>query len=85
MTATSFGAVIVNYNCAPLALDAALSFVGAGGARAVIVDNASTDESADYFSAALSDWSSDVSLRPRRINSHQEPLSRRCSMIELQF
>jgi len=54
MTATSFGAVIVNYNCAPLALDAALSFVGAGGARAVIVDNASTDGSADYFSAALS-------------------------------
>lgn len=41
-----FGAVIVNYNCAPFALDAALSFLGAGGARAVIVDNASPDGSA---------------------------------------
>lgn len=41
-----FGAVIVNYNCAPLAIDAALSFLGAGGARVVIVDNASPDGSA---------------------------------------
>ena len=41
-----FGAVIVNYNCAPLAIDAALSFLGAGGAKAVIVDNASPDGSA---------------------------------------
>jgi len=48
-----FGAVIVNYNCGPLALDAALSFIGAGGAAAIIVDNASTDNSADYIERAL--------------------------------
>lgn len=48
-----FGAVIVNYRCAPLALDAALSFLGDGGARAVIVDNASDDGSPDYIEAAL--------------------------------
>jgi hypothetical protein len=47
------GAVIVNYNCAPLALDAALSFLGAAGegGAVVIVDNASTDGSRDYFRA----------------------------------
>lgn len=46
MTASKrFGAVIVNYNCASLALDAALSFLGAGGAKAIIVDNASPDGS----------------------------------------
>lgn len=48
-----FGAVIVNYRCAPLALDAALSFLGDGGARAVIVDNASDDGSPDFIEAAL--------------------------------
>ncbi len=48
-----FGAVIVNYNCAPLAIDAALSFIGAGGARAIIVDNASPDGSADVIEAVL--------------------------------
>jgi len=42
-----FGAVIVNYNCGRLAIDAALSFLGAGGATAIIVDNASPDGSAD--------------------------------------
>lgn len=50
-----FGAVIVNYRCAPLALDAALSFLGDGGARAVIVDNASDDGSPDYIERALRD------------------------------
>lgn len=49
-----FGAVIVNYNCGAEALDAALSFLGAGGAAAVIVDNASTDGSADYIERAIS-------------------------------
>ncbi|HBS35463.1 MAG TPA: hypothetical protein DEA50_10370 [Parvularcula sp.] len=48
-----FGAVIVNYRCAPLALDAALSFLGDGGGRAVIVDNASDDGSPDYIEAAM--------------------------------
>ncbi|MCB2112110.1 MAG: glycosyltransferase family 2 protein [Parvularculaceae bacterium] len=48
-----FGAVIVNYNCGPFALDAALSFIGAGGAAAIIVDNASTDGSAEYIERAL--------------------------------
>ncbi|MCA8889712.1 MAG: glycosyltransferase family 2 protein [Parvularculaceae bacterium] len=52
--ARRFGAVIVNYNCAPLALDAALSFLGAGGAKAVIVDNASTDDSAAFLRRVLS-------------------------------
>lgn len=49
-----FGAVIVNYNCGLEALDAALSFLGAGGATAIIVDNASTDGSADAIEAAIS-------------------------------
>lgn len=48
-----FGAVIVNYRCAPLALDAALSFLGDGGARAIIVDNASDDGSPDFIEQAL--------------------------------
>ncbi len=46
-----FAAVIVNYNCAPLAIDAALSVIGAGrgSARVVIVDNASPDGSVECF------------------------------------
>ncbi len=48
-----FGAVIVNYRCAPLALDAALSFLGDGGARAIIVDNASDDGSPEYLAEAI--------------------------------
>lgn len=44
------GAVIVNYNCAALALDAALSVLGDDWqAQVVIVDNASTDGSLQYF------------------------------------
>jgi GT2 family glycosyltransferase len=48
------GAAIVNYNCADLALDAARSVIGAapGRAVAVIVDNASTDQSRRQFEAA---------------------------------
>lgn len=49
-----FGAVIVNYNCGRLAVDAALSFLGAGGAAAIIVDNASTDGSADEIERIVS-------------------------------
>lgn len=48
-----FGAVIVNYNCARLSIDAALSFLGAGGAAAIIVDNASPDGSADLIERIL--------------------------------
>lgn len=48
-----FGAVIVNYGCAPLALDAALSFLGDGGARAIIVDNASDDGSAAFIADVI--------------------------------
>lgn len=48
-----FGAVIVNYNCGRLAIDAALSFFGAGGSAAIIVDNASPDGSADDIEAIL--------------------------------
>jgi len=45
-----FGVVIVNYNCARFALDAALSVLGDDpGACVVIVDNASTDDSLSYF------------------------------------
>lgn len=47
------GVVIVNYNCAKLALDSALSAFGSGPAdlRAVIVDNASTDDSRSCLEA----------------------------------
>lgn len=48
-----FGAVIVNYNCGRLAVDAALSFLGAGGAAAIIVDNASSDGSADEIERVI--------------------------------
>ncbi len=48
------GVVIVNYNCAALALDAALSVLGDNAAaRIVIVDNASTDNSAAYFESVF--------------------------------
>lgn len=49
LTPDRFGCVIVNYNGAAMAMDAALSFLGAGGARVVIVDNQSTDGSLDYL------------------------------------
>ena len=50
------GAVIVNYNSARLALDAALSVLGdEPQARVVIVDNASTDDSIAYFESTFSD------------------------------
>ena len=49
-----YGAVIVSYRSAPLALDAALSFIGAGGKKAIIVDNASPDDSLDFLRRALS-------------------------------
>lgn len=48
-----FGAVIVNFRCAPLALDAALSFLGDGGAKAIIVDNASDDGSPELIDAVI--------------------------------
>lgn len=47
------GAVIVSYNCGPLALDAALSILGASsGAAVVIVDNASPDGSGKFLREA---------------------------------
>ncbi|MEM8770112.1 MAG: glycosyltransferase family 2 protein [Pseudomonadota bacterium] len=53
---TGPGVVIVNYNCAPLALDAALSVLGDDpSARVVIVDNSSTDASIEYFQRVFSD------------------------------
>jgi hypothetical protein len=52
MTVARFGAVIVNYNSAPLAIAAALSFLGDGGAAVVIVDNLSTDDSRATLVAA---------------------------------
>jgi hypothetical protein len=48
VTRPRVGAVIVNYNCGPLAIDAALSVLGdAPDASVVIVDNASPDGSGD--------------------------------------
>lgn len=52
MSAARFGAVIVNYNSAPLAVAAALSFLGDGGFAVAIVDNRSTDESRAVLKAA---------------------------------
>lgn len=45
------GVIIVNFNCAPLAIDSALSALGSSrcDVRVVIVDNFSTDDSRDYF------------------------------------
>lgn len=54
MTADRFGVVIVNYNCARLALDAVFSAFGGGAHRVVVVDNASTDDTAAYFRAVAS-------------------------------
>lgn len=44
-----FGVVIVNYNCAQLAVDAALSAFGDGAARVAIVDNASQEGSLEQL------------------------------------
>lgn len=53
MTGPRVGAVIVNYNCAPYALDAALSVLGAESeAHVVIVDNASPDGSGEFLRKA---------------------------------
>jgi len=49
-----FAVIIVNYNCAPFALDAALSAIGDGAISAVIVDNGSIDGSMAYFRQAAS-------------------------------
>ena len=54
-------AIIVNYNTPALALDAASSALGAGAARAIIVDNASTDGSLEMFASVeqgkgVPDW-----------------------------
>ncbi len=64
IAASRFGAVIVNYRCAPLALDAALSFFGDGGARAIIVDNASDDGSADIIEAVIAGRASHTPTPP---------------------
>ncbi|MEQ1929100.1 MAG: glycosyltransferase family 2 protein [Parvularculaceae bacterium] len=66
---TRVGAVIVNYNCAPWALDAALSILGdAGdGAEVVIVDNASPDRSADYFRTAADLPHAQTATAPRDV------------------
>jgi GT2 family glycosyltransferase len=59
------GVVIVNYNCAPYALDAALSAIGDDPeANVVIVDNASTDHSMRYFRDVLSEKCSHTSQAP---------------------
>lgn len=68
-----FGAVIVNYCCAPLALDAALSFLGAGGARAVIVDNASPDGSAIELNRILRGETSHQVAPPSEPIAGREP------------
>lgn len=57
MTDTSvWGVVIVNYNSARFALDAAMSVLGdCADAHVVIVDNASTNDSMDLFKQAFRD------------------------------
>ncbi len=70
-----FGAVIVNYNCGRLAIDAALSFLGAGGAVAIIVDNASPDGSADEIEEILS------GARPHTSASPPSPVDRRAPLF----
>jgi hypothetical protein len=65
-----FGAVIVNYNCAPFALDAALSFLGAGGARAVIVDNHSSDGSGAVLARRI------AGAEPHRCAPPPDPLAK---------
>lgn len=47
----TFGAVIVNFRAAGLAIGAARSFLGDGGARAIVVDNRSPDDSWALFRA----------------------------------
>lgn len=59
-----FGAVIVNYNCARYSLDAALSFLGAGGVVAIIVDNASPDGSAELIERVISGAAPHESVSP---------------------
>ena len=68
-----FGAVIVNYNCGPLAIDAALSVIGAGGRAAVIVDNASPDGSADYIDRVLRGEAEHQSVAPPAPLDHEAP------------
>lgn len=69
-----FGAVIVNYQCAPLALDAALSALGAGAARAVIVDNASPDGSADFIEDVIAGRRSHIPTPPPSPLEGDEPV-----------
>lgn len=68
-----FGAVIVNYNCARLAIDAALSFFGAGGGAAIIVDNASPDGSAAVIETILSGAAGHVCAAPHSPIDGAEP------------
>ncbi len=65
MTAMRFGVVIVNYQCASFAVDAALSALGDGAAAAVIVDNASPDGSAAFIEAILSGETAHAPDAPR--------------------
>lgn len=64
-----FGVVIVNYQCALLSVDAALSALGDGAAAVVIVDNASPDGSAAVIEAILS------GRRPHTPELPREPLA----------
>ena len=70
-----FGAVIVNYNCGRLALDAALSFLGAGGAVAIIVDNASPDGSADDIERVIKGEA------PHEAEAPKSPIERRAPVF----
>lgn len=69
----SFGVVIVNYNSARLALDAALSVLGDDPtAKVVIVDNCSTDDSINYFKAVCAGADRPVYETPR---SNHHPIA----------
>ncbi len=68
-----WGVVIVNYNAAQLALDAALSVLGdAPDAQIVIVDNASTNNSLDVFSDAFESGER-ITITPPGLDSAFKP------------
>jgi len=64
------GVVIVNYNCARYALDAALSALGDGADRVIIVDNGSRDSSRQYFEDV---WAGRLVHGPETINADPAP------------
>ena len=77
----SLGVVIVNYNCAPLALDAALSVLGDDpSAKIIIVDNKSSDDSCAYFQDVMN--GTRPHRAPRQSNVHPAPVYASLDQLE---